>query len=227
VASVASASSRVGDFRLADPFLQQHEGRLALASRSVAEQALLRQVADHVDAALAGGRYAAAVERRVDLGTSERAAALERAHQQAGAAREGGLVELERAIAARRARDDARRQQPQHPARVLRRHEVQRPAHRPRPDDHSGRDRAFDRRDVGVRQPQARRPEPAAVVLGLDGAHPAHELGQARVARTRELLIAEPLRDHVEAAHAGRPSCVSRKPQASRCISGLNTCGVS
>jgi len=91
------------------------------------------------------------------------------------------------------------------------------------------REAAKQRRDIGmVFQHFNLFPHRTALENIIDA--PIHVKGVKKgvaVARARDLLIDEPLRDDVEAAHAGRPRCASRKPQASRCISGLNSCGVS
>jgi len=105
-------------------------------------------------------------------------------------------VELELAMASRRARDEAISDEIEHPAHVLGEDELPCPAHQVRSQNVPFGEGAFDVRFGHVSETEAEGPLGACVVLRLEGSQPFHELLRRSRARTRDPLRVEPRREN-------------------------------
>jgi len=101
---------------------------------------------------------------------------LKRSRKQFLTARKRGFVETGLSVEAPRgARDDAWRQQFEHPPNVSPRHKMQRASHRPGANNRPVGERALDIRLDRVPHTQPDCPERAEIILSLDGAQPGYD----------------------------------------------------
>ena len=183
--------------------------------RREADQAVVREPEQHVTATAVPRHNPGALEARVQLRPRHPASSLERLDDRRRAAREDRCVEIELPESRRHARDRQRREPLQHPAQILGRGEVQRPAQRPAAHDRPLGNRLFDAGLGRAGRPQAERPQRALIILRLHGAEPAHRLGGRLEPGARQPLRAKaPLRDVHRSEAPGPQACITSSCRA-------------
>ena len=185
---------------LRQPGVEEDERVLLALARSEADEALLRQAPQDVDASLAGRRDASALERLIRGRARDRLAAVEPAGEDSPRPRERRVVQPELAEATGGACDDPGREQLDHPSCVGGGDEVQRPSHGPRPHDAALGQRALDVALACAGHAQPHGPERTEVVLSLDCAEPRDERAWC-VRLRRDVLGGEPEGGQVRGAH--------------------------
>ena len=143
--------------------------------------------------ALSVGGDAGCAQRRAELGARPVCAAGERPREGRLRALEGPGVERELAVPSGRARHQPRRHQRQHPVQVGGGDQLPGPAHDVRAQHAAvgqggGQRVRGRRRATGPAEPQSHRPPRRQRLLGLQGAHPGHQLGWFAERPARDLL---------------------------------------
>jgi hypothetical protein len=182
-----------------DPLVEQGEGWLLALRGAEDDHAVVPELPEEVIPALAvrghprgleGGQQRIAAHDRAPsqevLGDPAGGGGLLVGDAQVGAALGGGVAK-------------ARGGEPQHPAEVLRRHEVQRAAHRPGARDPAGGDGRFDGLVGRRRHAQADRPLRTGIVLRLHREQVPHGVLGLGEGGLRDALGGEPQGRHLAA----------------------------
>ena len=182
--------------RVRCPLIQQRERLLPAVQGAEADQAGHRQVAEDVAAAAATRRRGTvdttADEQGIQVLTADPAAAAQRLGDDLAGAAQDLIGQADLAVDAGHLPDPAPGQQLDHPAGVTRRHEVNRPPHRPGPQDLAALDGGFDGAHRGLGGSQADRPQRLAVLLSLNRTEVRHQLGRVRGPGGGEVLVGQP-----------------------------------
>ena len=141
------SARQLAGLRPRSPVVEQDERRLLALHGPDADEPVTGEPREDVVPPLPGRRDAGVLEQAEDVGTAQPAVAGERPDEELAAAIELAGRDAELRAAALLGDGEARDAQPQEPAHVLRRREVDGAAHQPGADDLPIGDRALHRRD--------------------------------------------------------------------------------
>jgi len=190
--------------RCGQPFIHQHERLLFAGAWADADESLVREPPQQVQAATCFGRDASSIESPVQLGSGQASAAAQRLAQDFPTAGDDAAVDAELPFESRCiARKRARPAKIEHPARVFGGNEVQRAAQRPGANDRALADGFFDGSFGCAARPQSDGPQCTKVVLRLDGAEPANGLCRAGERIMTDALLAQALGGESDGASSG------------------------
>ena len=133
------------------------------------------------------------LEQGQHLCPGQPAAAMQGVIKKPAAALQDSLIQAQLGLAAAGPGEHARCAKLQDPFRILRWHEVDRTAQGPGADDLFSSDGLLDLRQRGGSGAQTDGPHCLGIILGLEGAHPAHDLFGALEFGVQEALVGQPV----------------------------------